>query len=157
MHSLNTFGAWTNHGQTRTYTIHHDPDLGEATTFPLIVFFVLGNRACTQMSFCHETPKLGVPKFPKLGLPQLWRPITSCADLRLRWGLKKNYNFHRELFNDMWHTICTQINHSDSWLLVIGSQINNLTPGPSFGHNLYFKYPNGSCEHILYIYVLRPF
>jgi len=29
----------------------------------------------------HETPKLGVPKFPKLELPPFWRPITSCAHL----------------------------------------------------------------------------
>jgi len=29
----------------------------------------------------------------------------------------------------------------------------NLIPGPSFGHNLRFRYPNGSCEPILDIYV----
>ncbi len=33
----------------------------------------------------------------------------------------------------------------------------NLTPGSSFGHNLCFKYSNGSCEPILYIYVPRYF
>jgi len=32
---------------------------------------------------------------------------------------------------------------------VVRSQINNLTPGPSFSHDLCFKYPNGSCEPIL--------
>ncbi len=31
--------------------------LGEATTFPLIVYYVPGHRASTQMSFCHGTPK----------------------------------------------------------------------------------------------------
>jgi hypothetical protein len=56
------------HKQTRNHKIHHDLDLGEATFFPLIVFFVLGHGACTQMSFCLGTPKLGIPKFPKLGL-----------------------------------------------------------------------------------------
>ncbi len=35
--------------------------------------------------------------------------------------------------------------------------MNNLTPDPSFGHNLCFKYPNGSCEPILDIYVPRDF
>jgi hypothetical protein len=37
------------------------------------------------------------------------------------------------------------------------SQIGNLTPGLSFGYNLRFKYPNGSCEPILDIYVLEDF
>jgi hypothetical protein len=46
---------------------------------------------------------------------------------------------------------------SDSRLLVVGSQIANLTPGPSFGHNLCFRCSNGSCEPILDIYVPRAF
>ncbi len=50
-----------------------------------------------------------------------------------------------------------QGNHDDSRFLMIGSQIVKLTFGPSFGHNLWFKYPNGSCEPILDIYVLRVF
>jgi hypothetical protein len=33
----------------------------------------------------------------------------------------------------------------------------NLTPNLSFGHNLCFNYPNGSCKPILDIYVLRAF
>jgi hypothetical protein len=57
----------------------------------------------------------------------------------------------------MWHATCTQVNQGDFWLLVVGSQIGTLTPDPSFGHNLCFKYPNGSCEPILDIYILRTF
>jgi hypothetical protein len=57
MHSWSTFGAKTSHEQTRTHKTHHDPDLGEATTFPLIVYFVLGHGTNTQMAFCPETPK----------------------------------------------------------------------------------------------------
>ncbi len=53
----------------------------------------------------------------------------------------------------MSHATCTQGNQGDSWLLVVGSQIANLTPGPSFGHNLCFKCPNGWCEPILDIFV----
>jgi hypothetical protein len=49
MHSWNIFGAWMNHGQTRTHNIQHDLDLGEATTFPLIVLFVHGHGAITQV------------------------------------------------------------------------------------------------------------
>jgi hypothetical protein len=40
-----------NHGQTRTYKTHHGPNLGEATTFPLIIYFMLGHKISTQMSF----------------------------------------------------------------------------------------------------------
>jgi hypothetical protein len=36
-------------------------------------------------------------------------------------------------------------------------QVDNLAIGPSFGHNLCFKCPNGSCEPILDIYILRTF
>ncbi len=54
MHSWNIFGAKTNHGQIRTHKIHYSPDLGEATTFPLIVYFVPLHEAHIQMTFCLE-------------------------------------------------------------------------------------------------------
>jgi hypothetical protein len=57
VHCWSTFGARTNHGQTQIHKIHHGPNLGETTTFPLIVFFVSSHRASTQMSFCLGTPK----------------------------------------------------------------------------------------------------
>jgi hypothetical protein len=44
-------------------------------------------------------------------------------------------------------------NWVDSRLLVVGSQIGNLTPNPYFGHNLCFRCPNEQCETILDIYV----
>jgi hypothetical protein len=75
----------------------------------------------------------------------------------LRWGLKKIYSPHWDLSNSMWRTTCTKGNWSDSWLLVVESQMGNLTPDPSFGHNLCFKKPNGSWEPILDIYVPRAF
>jgi hypothetical protein len=53
----------------------------------------------------------------------------------------------------MSHATCLQGNQVDSWLLVVGSQIANLTHGLSFGHNLCFRCLNGSCEPILDIYV----
>jgi hypothetical protein len=149
MRSWSTFGARTSHEQTRTHKIHNDLDLGEATTFPLIVFFVFGHESCTQISFCPKTPKLGVPKFLKLGFSLLWRPITSCTNLRLRWGFKQSSNTRWDLSNDVCHVTYTQANQGDSWLLVVGSQIGNLIPIFSFGYNLCFKYSNGSCEHIL--------
>jgi hypothetical protein len=57
----------------------------------------------------------------------------------------------------MSHATCKRGNRGASRLLMIGSQIANLTPGPSFGHNLCLKCSNGSCQPILNIYVLRTF
>jgi hypothetical protein len=58
MHNWNIFGARMSHKETHTHKIHQGPDLGKATTFPIIVLFVLGHVANTQMSFYPETPKL---------------------------------------------------------------------------------------------------
>jgi hypothetical protein len=160
MRTWSTFGARTSHRQTRTHKIHkthHGPDLKEAITFPPIIFSVLGHGAYTQMSFCSRTLNLGVPRFPKLGLSRLWRPITLCADLWLRWGLKKSFSPRQDLSNDMSHATWMQVNQGDFWLLVVGNQVGNLIPGLSFGHNLCFKYPNGSCKPILNIYIPRAF
>jgi len=68
MHSWNTFGARTNHMQTRIHKTHHNPDLEEAITFPLIIVFVPGHGASTKMSFLSQDSQVGVSKFPKLGL-----------------------------------------------------------------------------------------
>jgi hypothetical protein len=57
VHSWSTFGAKMSHGQIRIHKIHHSPDLGEATTFPLIVYFVPLHEAHIQMAFCFETPR----------------------------------------------------------------------------------------------------
>jgi hypothetical protein len=40
---------------------------------------------------------------------------------------------------------------------MVGSQIDSLTSGLSFGHNLFFKCPNEQCEPILDIYAPRAF
>jgi len=89
---------------------------------------------------------MGIPKFPKLGLPRLWGPITLCVDLRLKWSLKQSCSPHWDLSNSMSHITCTQGNQVDSQLLVVGNQL-------FFCHNLCFKCPNKSCEAILNIYV----
>ncbi len=126
--SWSTFGARTSHEQTRTHNIHHNPNLGEAATFSLILFSVHGHGTYTQMSFCPGIPKLGVPKFSKLGLPQLWRPITFCVNLQLRWGLKQICRPCLKFSNDMRQATWTQVNRGDSWLLTVGSQIGNWLP-----------------------------
>jgi hypothetical protein len=74
MHSWNTFGARMNHGQTQTHKTHHGPDLGEATTFPLIVYFVPLHEAHIQMAFCPGTPKFGSPEIPKVETSAILSP-----------------------------------------------------------------------------------
>jgi hypothetical protein len=88
VHSLSLFGAWTSHEQTWTHKIHHSLDLGEVTTFPLIVYSMPDHGTNTKMSFCSQDSQAGVLKFPKLGFPWFWGPITLREDLRLKWGLK---------------------------------------------------------------------
>jgi hypothetical protein len=148
MHNLSTLSAWTSHEHTQTHKIHHAPNLGETTTFPLIVFSMINHGGCIQMSFCPGTPKLGVLKLSKLGLPTLWKDITSYVDLRLKWGLKQSCSRRRNLLKDMWHITFTHVFQGDSWLLVVGNQIGTLIPNPSFSHKLCFKYSNGLCKPI---------
>ncbi len=157
MHNWSTFGAKTSHKQTQTHKTHHTPDLGEATTFPLIAYFVPLHKAHIQMAFCPETPKWKSWNCQRWDSPQLWGPIILHVDIWLRWGLNQSCSPRQELFNGMLHATCTQGNRVDSRLLVVGNQIANSTHGPSFGHNLCFTCPNGSCELILDIYVPRAF
>ncbi len=46
-------------GQTQTHKTHHGPNLGEAITFPLIVYSMPGHETNTQMSWESEIPKIG--------------------------------------------------------------------------------------------------
>jgi hypothetical protein len=103
------------------------PELGGSHHFPPYNIFCDWPWGYTQMSFFLGPPKLGVPKFPKLGLLQFWRPRIFCVQLRLRWGLKKNCNPYQELSNNMWHATCTQVNQGDAQLLMIDNQIDTLT------------------------------
>jgi hypothetical protein len=50
-----------------------------------------------------------------------------------------------------------QVNQGNSQLLVVGNQIGNLASDSSFGHNLCFRYPNGSCKPILDIHIPKAF
>jgi hypothetical protein len=101
--------------------------------------------------------QVGVSKFLKLGLLWFWRPITLCVDLWLKWSMKQSCSLLWEISKSMWHVNYTQKNEDDSWFLMVRSQIVNLTFDPSFGHNLCFKCPNGSCKPSLNIYVSRAF
>jgi hypothetical protein len=63
MHSLNTFGVRTSHGEIWTHKTHHSLDLGEATIFFLIVYFAPGHKTSTQMTLSQDS-EARVPKFP---------------------------------------------------------------------------------------------
>jgi len=101
--------------------------------------------------------QVGVPKSRQPRLPRLWSPITLRANLGLRCGLKQSFSSHQELSNDMSHIICNKVNRVDSWIFLVGSQTGNLTPSPSFGHNLCFRCPNEQCKPISDICIPRAF
>jgi hypothetical protein len=57
VHNLSIFGVRMSHEQTRTHKTHHGLDLGEATTFPLIVHSMPIHEAHIQIAFCLGTFK----------------------------------------------------------------------------------------------------
>jgi hypothetical protein len=148
--------ATNKHRLTTTWT------WGKRPPPPLIILSMHGHGTSTQMSFCLGTPKLESRNSLNwdsrdFGNPRLWRPITLCANVRLKWSLKQSCIPPRDISNGMWHITYTQGNQGDSLLLMVRSQIDNLIHGPSFGPNLCFKCPNGSCKPISDIYILNFF
>jgi len=125
------------------------PRLGESHHLPPYNILYTSPWGPHPNGFLSRDSQVGVPKTPKLGVPGFWSPITLRADLGLRCGLKQSCSSHRELSNNMLHAICSQVNQVDSQLFMVGSQTDNLTPGPSFGYNLCFRCPNEQCEPIL--------
>jgi hypothetical protein len=107
-------------------------------------------------SFSRDSQS-GILKLSWFGLLGLWTFITPHPKLGSGWGLNQSCSSPWELSNGVLQFTCTHWNRVDSRLLVVRSQIINLTPGPSFDHNLCYKCPNGSCEAILDIYASRPF
>jgi hypothetical protein len=143
-----------------THLTHHIPDSGEATTFPLIVFSATLRRGYIQMALFPGTPKLESQNCPEsilVGVPGLWKLISLDSQVRLERGLNQCCSSPRELFNAVLHTIIGRWEEVDSRIFVVGSQTANLTPGPSFAHNLGCRCRNGQCKASLDIYTSRPF
>ncbi len=92
-----------------------------------------------------------------VGVPRLWTTTAPRPELGSRRVLNQSYSSCRKLFNAVSHSSRRHQEEVDSQLLVVGSQIANLTPGPSFAHNLGCRCPNGQCKAIFDIYVSRPF
>jgi hypothetical protein len=110
LHSLGIFGVKTKHEQPPTYKIHHGPNLGEATTFPPYSILYTSTWGPHSNGTLSWDSQVGVLKFPQLGFPWLWGPITQRVDLRLQWGLKRSYSPCQEIANGMLHTTFTREN-----------------------------------------------
>jgi hypothetical protein len=91
------------------------------------------------------------------GVPGLWELITPDCEIGSRRGLNRTCSPRRDLSNDVSHSWFGLREEVDSWLLMVGSQIASLTPGPSFAYNLRDRCPNAQCEGIFDIYSSRPF
>jgi hypothetical protein len=157
---LHPFGVGTSHERPRTHLTHHGPGSGEATTLLPIVYSVACRGDYTRMALFPGTPKLesrNPPKCPSFRLLGLWTVIAPRLDLRLGRGLNQSCSPRRDLFNDVLHSSIGHRGRVNSRLLVVGSQIGNLIPDPSFAHNLGCRCPNRQCEGILDIYTSRPF
>jgi len=107
-------------------------------------------------SFSRDSQN-GVPKLSRFGLSGLWVFITSYPKLGSGRGLNQSCRSPQDIFNGVLHFTCTHRDWVDSRLLVVGSQTASLTLGPSFGHNLCCRCPNGSCKAIFDINTSRPF
>ncbi len=128
---------------TRTHKTHHGLDLGETTTFPLIVYSAPLYEPHIQMTFLSRDSRVGVPSgSPEIALngtpvtlephnfaSRLWIEVQSKAKLQLSSRAFQQYVAHR-------------VNQVDSRIFLVGSQTDNLTSDPSCGHNLCFRCPN---------------
>jgi hypothetical protein len=109
------------------------------------------------MGFLSRDSQGGVPKLSQFGLSGLYEFIIFCSDLWLGWGLKQTCSSPWEISNNVLYSTCTHQGYVDSRLLMVGSQITNLTSCLSFCHNLCYICPNGSYEAIFDIYTLIAF
>ncbi len=158
-HSGTPLGVGTSHG-------HFDTRLTTARTsgvghhlIPYSILCVTPREWHLNVTFSRDS-RNGVPKLSRMcpvGLPGLWTAITPRPNLGLRRGLNQSCSPRRELFNAVSHSRSARRKQVDSRLLVVGSQIASLTPGPSFAHNVGCRCPNDQCEAILDIYTWRPF
>jgi hypothetical protein len=97
------------------------------------------------------TPKLesrNCPEIVPVAVPGLWELITLDSRIRSQRGLNQSCSPRRDLFNAVLNSQIGCRKEVDSRLLVVGSQIASLTPGPSFAHNLGYRCPNDQCEAI---------
>jgi len=153
-HSGTPLGVGTSHGH---FGPRDTPRPGLGGSHHLLPYSIL----------CDTPPRLHPNGFfsrdSQVGVPKLSRnwPGWSLGTLgghnsRLP-GLNQTCSPRRDLSNNVSHSQFGAREEVDSRLFVVGSQTANLTPGPSFAHNLGYRCPNDQCEAILDIYASRPF
>jgi hypothetical protein len=101
--------------------------------------------------------QVGSPKIPKIGTPYTLEGHNFLFQPLIEMRFKQSFSPYQEIFNYMWHATCMHVFQGDSRLLMVRNQIGTLTFNTSFGHNLCFKYSNGSRKPILNIYISRNF
>jgi hypothetical protein len=154
---LEHLGPKTSHRWLWTHKTYHGPRLGGSHHLPPYSILYTSPRHLHPNGFLSRDSQGGVSKLSWFGLPPLCGVVILCSDLRLEWGLKQTYSSRQDLSNGVLHSTCTHQGRVNSWLLVVGSQTANLTPGLSFCHNLCCRCPNGSCKPIFNIYILIAF
>ncbi len=97
VHSWSTFGPRKSHGRPWTHKTHHRPDLGESTTFPLIVYYVLGHGTSIQIAFSSQNSQVGVP----IWLPTLLLVITCVSVFQMSHTSPFQTSTFQELFDDI--------------------------------------------------------
>ncbi len=147
-HSGTPLGVGTSHGHFEPQDTPR-PGLGGSHHLPPY------SMLCSSRRRLH--PNGTNSRDSQVGVPGLWELITPDSRIRLQRGLNQSCSPCRDLFNAVSHSQIGCREEVDSRLLVVGSQIANLTPGPSFAHNLSYKCPNDQCEAIFDIYASRPF
>jgi len=133
---LHPFRVETSHDRPWTHLTQPRPGLGGSHHLPpYSLLCVTPGEPHPNGTFSRDSQG-GVPKESRVQLPGLWTFISPGSDLRLEWGFNQSCNFLRELSNAPSHSFCSCREEVDSRLLVVGSQIANLTPDLSFAHNL---------------------
>jgi hypothetical protein len=101
VHYWSTIGVRTSHGRPRTYKTHHNPNSGEATTFPHIIFFAPLCEVYIQMTLG------GVLKLLRFGLLQFCGTKTPRSNLQLIWSLKQSCSYRQKLSKSVSHATST--------------------------------------------------
>jgi len=149
-------GVGTSHGHFYTQDSSR-PGLGGSHHLPPYSILAALCRSYIQMALFPETPKLESQNCLGLESRDFWAAIAPRPELGSGRALNQSCSSCQELSNAVSHSLRQLREEVDSRLLVVGSQTDNLTPDPSFAHNLGCRCPNGQCETILDIYASRPF
>jgi len=147
VHNWSIFGARTNHEQLKLTRFTTARTWGKPPPSPLYYTLCLFTRPTSKWHFVSGLPN-GSFKIAKVGTLATLGPHNFVCKSSIEMRSKTSYSPCQDLSNGMSYAICMQGNRVDFRLLMVRSQTANLIPDLSFGHNLCFRCPNGSCEPI---------